>query len=280
MYILKIFLYNSGAMKSLMFWKYVVAVILVSWGTVHVSGKYQYAAKQCEEKRAKVDQRLIPPAGHAEKTDECTENAERDFPGWFGFFRWPNGTTALAILVTLLAIAEQANQTRRSADIANRTLNAILRPKLIIRRIRIHRGTDIPTCGQPDADAWRIDFEMVNVGKGTSRIVGHNFRADRMADKFPDFGLEEKTVPPFELKSGEKQTMSIPIVKELVFILRLIGVYGLTQTYQGTERLFFWGNAQYLDTSNVRREVSVCRLYDNKAGRFRPIADPDYEYSD
>jgi len=191
--------------------------------------------------------------------------------------------TGLLVCIALgtgLAIIWQACETRRATDIANRTLNAILRPKLIIRRIRIHWGTAIPTQGQPDEDPWRIDFEMVNAGKGTARIVGHNFRANRIKDEFPDFGLEEQTVPPFELQSGEKRPISIPIVKELVFILRMIGISGLAQAYQGTDRLFFWGNAQYLDANNVRRQVGVCRLYNNKAGKFKPTDDTDYEYSD
>jgi len=189
------------------------------------------------------------------------------------------GILVLSALGTGLAIIWQACETRRATGIANKTLNATLRPQLIIRHIRIHWGTDIPICGQPDKDPWRIDFDMVNVGKGIARIVGHHFRVNRIKDEFPDFGLEEQTVPSFELETGEKRAMSIPIVEELVIILGHIGHGGLAQAYQGTDRLFFWGNAQYLDASNVRREASVCRLY-NKAGRFKATDDPDYEYAD
>jgi hypothetical protein len=39
-------------------------------------------------------------------------------PLWYGFFSWPDGVTAWAIILTLLAIAEQTKQTKKAAEAA------------------------------------------------------------------------------------------------------------------------------------------------------------------
>src|SRR5664279_5581796 len=60
-------------------------------------------------------------AGLAAKTDEYhpqenIQHAERHTPSWYGFFRWPSGTTTWAIILTLLAITEQTKQTAKAAE--------------------------------------------------------------------------------------------------------------------------------------------------------------------
>lgn len=201
-------------------------------------------------------------------------------PSWNVLFSWPEGITGWAVIATLIVIGWQSYETGRSADIANRTLLSTMRPTLIIRHIVIHRGTWISTMGLPDADPWRIDFDMVNVGQSSARITRHNFTSNRIEEDIPDFSVEEKTSEPFSLEPGEKRTLSIELNQQLKDILRHLRQDGLAQGYQNTNRLYFWGHAQYADGLGIVRNIGVCRRYENTVGRFKPGDDADFEYTD
>lgn len=201
-------------------------------------------------------------------------------PCWHLLLSWPEGITGWAIIATLIVIGWQSYETARSADIANRTLLSTMRPRLIVRHILIHRGTRISTFGVPDADPWRIDFDMVNVGQSTARITRHNFTSNRVEDDIPEFAVEEKSSTLLSLEPGQTTTLSIELNRQLMEILRLIRPDGLTQGYQNTNRLYFWGHAQYADGLGTVRNIGVCRRYDNKLGRFVPSDDSDFEYAD
>ena len=201
-------------------------------------------------------------------------------PCWHLLLSWPAGITGWAIIATLIVIGWQSYETARSADIANRTLLSTMRPRLIVRHILIHRGTRISTIGVPDADPWRIDFDVVNAGQSAARITRLNFTSDRIEGDIPDFTIEEKSIAPLSLEPGEKKTMSIELNQQLKEILRHIGTDGLAQGYQNTSRLYFWGHAQYTDGLGTVRNIAVCRHYENKVGRFTPSVDPDFENAD
>ncbi|MGB8887048.1 MAG: hypothetical protein WCC87_10020 [Candidatus Korobacteraceae bacterium] len=77
-----------------------------------------YVARQ--DKRAATQDAHLGNGAVSAKTDE--KHLQKDVsdtagygPSWYGFFRWPNGTTTWAIILTLLAIAEQTRQTARAA---------------------------------------------------------------------------------------------------------------------------------------------------------------------
>lgn len=106
----------KGFVRRLWRWKYIVAVVLICWGAIYVSNQYQYAAKQCDKEATKIDNLHVWQSRHAEYTKECTENAARDFPRWYSVVRWPDGITILALILTLLVIAEQTGATKRAAE--------------------------------------------------------------------------------------------------------------------------------------------------------------------
>jgi hypothetical protein len=99
------------------------------------------------------------------------DSAHREWnaPRWYGFVRWPDGAATWAVLLTLLAIAEQT-------AIANKTLVATLRPHLIVRKIAICRGTEIPTAGKQDAHPWKFECEIANIGQGAASKIQYGFR--------------------------------------------------------------------------------------------------------
>ena len=95
-----------------------------------------------------------------------------EVPGWlqvsYQAVGWPEGVTVWALLLTLVVIAEQTDETRRSADISSRVMVAQFRPKLIVRKIAMTKGTMIATFGVEDARPWTADFDIANAGQGTA----------------------------------------------------------------------------------------------------------------
>lgn len=44
-------------------------------------------------------------------------------PNWYHIFSWPEGVTTWAVILTLLAIAEQTSETRKAAEAAARQVD-------------------------------------------------------------------------------------------------------------------------------------------------------------
>jgi hypothetical protein len=225
----------------------------------------------------------VNPASNGKKTEGYS-------PRWemvviYRVFSWPEGVTVWALFLTLITIAEQTRHTARAADTANKTFISTLRPKLIIRKIDIHYGTPISTTGgTPDADPWRVDFEVVNVGQGPAHVLSHSFCISRIDSGLPDetsyMEDEDAESKPFSLEPGEELRLSIYIGRELTGTLRIVGPSGLRLGYQNTNRIYFFGIAQYADDLGTVRNIAAFRRYDNTSTRFIPVDDPDREYSD
>jgi hypothetical protein len=92
----------------------IVAAVILGL-TVYVAVQNQRAAEQTINKTAQTPKAVAPSQGH-EKPQENAENPQGNSPSWYGFFIWPDSTTTWAILLTLWAVAWQANETRRAAE--------------------------------------------------------------------------------------------------------------------------------------------------------------------
>jgi hypothetical protein len=96
--------------------KYLAAVMLLVGLTVYVSIKDEHAAEQSASPSASRSKDGIIAKNYTNDGEAEVPDAERNAPSWYGFFRWPNGTTVWAIILTLLAIAEQTKETRRATN--------------------------------------------------------------------------------------------------------------------------------------------------------------------
>lgn len=107
-------------------WKFLIAVVVIFGLAVFVSRQYQAASQKCE-KECRQGKPVSPsPSSPTENCNKCKENAERNFPRWYRLFGWPEGIGTWAILLTLMAIAEQTYQTRRAADAGKEAARAAL----------------------------------------------------------------------------------------------------------------------------------------------------------
>jgi hypothetical protein len=111
-------------LKNLLAWKYGIVVFIILGFYVYVSHHDQSTRDQYEQKCNQLNASAVPPSGHHEDCDKGAENAARHEPRWYRLFGWPEGITTWAILLTLLALAEQTSQTRRAADAAAESANA------------------------------------------------------------------------------------------------------------------------------------------------------------
>jgi hypothetical protein len=94
----------------------IVTVVLVArYDKLHNTEGQGYDIKctQSSEPSATVSS-LVCQAEHSQKT----ENGEANPPWWHVFFAWPEGITALLIMLTLGAIIWQSWETRKSAEAA------------------------------------------------------------------------------------------------------------------------------------------------------------------
>lgn len=108
--------------------KYLVILAMVLGLAFVVARHDEYALKSAQEPTDKNKPTIIgiPNENHLQ---EHPKNSAWDSPSGHIFhsaFRWPEGTTVWAILLTLFAIAEQTGQTRVAAEAARDSTNALI----------------------------------------------------------------------------------------------------------------------------------------------------------
>lgn len=160
-------------LRHLNAWKYWIGVVIIFGCAVFVSHQYQAVQKQCEKDCSQVSRLATSPSPSKENCTKCEENAERSFPTWYRLFGWPEGITAWAILLTLLAIVEQTHETRRAAESSERSVKASdkayalaentakkqLRAYMVVRNARlilhqdgfVEAKMELANCGQTPA---------------------------------------------------------------------------------------------------------------------------------
>lgn len=122
-------------MRRAEYWKYVMAIAVIWTCAIYVSHQYAKVRKQCEETCRHVRTVAVPSVAHEKTCNECEQDAERNFPTWYRLFSWPEGITTWAIVLTLIAIAEQTSQTRKAAEAALLNARAVInaeRPWILI----------------------------------------------------------------------------------------------------------------------------------------------------
>ena len=107
-------------------WKYVVAFILIFGLTVYVSLQTLRIVEQAAQQTTPTANGSKAPNTQGNQAQEADKNPKQTTPFWFRFFNWPEGVTAWAILLTLFAIAEQTQQTRKAAEAGLKSAKAAL----------------------------------------------------------------------------------------------------------------------------------------------------------
>lgn len=113
-------------LKRILLWKYLIAVGTILGFCVYITQQDQKTRDQYEQKCSQLNAGAMPPSGHYEDCDKGAENAAGHLPRWYRIFGWPEGITTWAILLTLLALAEQTSQTKVAAQAALLNIQAFI----------------------------------------------------------------------------------------------------------------------------------------------------------
>jgi hypothetical protein len=105
-------------------WKYLAIFVVIFGLAVYVARQDERTAQESAQKAEHLARSAVSAKSDAQHTQQNVPDPERHTPSWFGFFRWPNGTTTWAIVLTLLAIAEQTRETAKAAKATQRAAEA------------------------------------------------------------------------------------------------------------------------------------------------------------
>jgi hypothetical protein len=142
-----------------------LAIFAVIFGlAVFVACQDERTSQESAQKPAHHNESAVPAESDESHTQENIQNPKGNTPSWYGFFRWPNGTTTWAIILTLGAIAEQTRETRKAANAALLNAQAVIvaeRPWMIVDVRPTHIGTVEMT----------YEFFCSNEGRTPGRIL-------------------------------------------------------------------------------------------------------------
>jgi hypothetical protein len=225
-----------------------------------------------------------------EKQEATHEKPHTSRPPWTDPF-WSNWALVAVGFGGIVAAVITLRTINRQTAIAEKTLVLQFRPRVIVRRVILHRGTAIGIASiedgkfktLPDPDPWRVDFDFSNTGGSPAHIIGARFAVqvfdDGMLPATLGFPKDVLKMRSFTLIPGQEEQCSIDIGRELTEILRMFGAVGNPYP-QKAAHIYFFGHAQYVDDAKITRNLSVCRHFDVATGKFQTLKDPDYEYSD
>lgn len=183
-------------------WKYLVVFAVVLGLAIYIARQDERATQQAAQNTSQSDKYALSAKADEKHSEENIKNPERYTPSWYGFFRWPNGTTTWAVLLTLLVIAEQVKESakatqamrdaipyqQKAADAALLNAQAVInseRPWITILPEKSNNG---------------YSFWVINHGRTPAEVI--SYRAEtRCMNSIkelplePVYGIEHKLIP-------------------------------------------------------------------------------------
>jgi hypothetical protein len=177
-------------------------------------------------------------------------------------------------------INKQATLMERQTGIADRTLIATFRPRLLVRSVLLKQNSSAEESGNRD-EPWRIKFTVSNVGGSQATIVllvsgGSLIEAGKVPAEPPYAELIDMR-PQLTLIPGQHQEFTVPVSEE---IGRSLWEWNKWPSAARASYVFFLGYIRFVDEGKMTRSYGFCRLYDPDTHRFGVVQDPDYEYAD
>jgi hypothetical protein len=114
--------------------KYLVMLAVVFGLAVFIARQDERATQDAAQKADHKDKPILSAKADENHPQENVADPERDGPSWYGFFRWPTGTTTWAIILTLMAIAWQSNETKKAARATQDSAVAVEKQTRELRR--------------------------------------------------------------------------------------------------------------------------------------------------
>jgi hypothetical protein len=119
--------------------KYIAGIVLVFGLAVYVSVQDKRSAQQAAQETTSADKGALSAEANENHPQQNASNSEGNAPSWYlylsPFFRWPDGPTTWVIVLTLLAIAEQAKESTKATQAMQAQVSMqmeTLRPRLTV----------------------------------------------------------------------------------------------------------------------------------------------------
>jgi hypothetical protein len=224
------------------------------------------------------------------KSDNSTERPKGYLARLFSAENLPNiGLFAVGVagvftaLCTLRKIERQVFEMRlqsraamKQAIMAQKTLVATFRPKLIIRATKLDMSNALSRVD--DHGIFRL--VLANVGGTTAHIPETVLSIDCLIKDVKDevYPIGTETVDKFDLRAGE-----IKIISSKITQIRPQAQIAEMQTESDLGQ-WLWircsGVFRFTDDNGIERRIGFRRRYDAKTAALLPDADPEYEFGD
>jgi hypothetical protein len=258
--------------------KYIVALTILLIMCAYVSGQYKQDAENATNEAQ-------PPVQEAQSTTNYEQsksndgNSKRHAPGWYSLFVWPDGITVWALMLTLVVIAEQTSETRRSADAAktaaqaaNESSKALIlseRAWLVIEPVS---GVKLDEYDCLTIWSWKI----TNIGKTPARLV----ETSAVCAKYTRWSDAFESVPNYEGIRSLNKRMLAPNDFVTINVISYDGGMDWNDsenTRPGT-RLYIvaCGYVKYLNSFGDVCESRFCSDFSWKAGQKSTIEFSSY----
>lgn len=196
-----------------------------------------------------------------------------------------------AAIIALIAIAfiaieggyrlRQAEQAKHLSDAkksAEENIAPVSGPKLIMRRVYLKPGADIPSANAPHSNPWTVQYVIANTG-GRPAHLKTSFAVRTFKELPGTLPYVEPTEIGDPLEASEEREFSADIDDELAYLFRSHGIKASHMRHQRSSSMYFFGYAKYKDGLGIMGgKLGVLRHYNLEAGRFDTISDPQYEF--
>lgn len=258
-------------LRRLLAWRYLIGVTVVFGGALFVSHQYQSASSQCAKECDQVHPGNLSPSSSAKDCQECQEYAERHLPRWYRLFGWPEGITTWAILLTLLAIAEQTHQTKRAAEASRDSI----RLQQAEMAVTINKERPYLVVSAEAVGPGEFVLRAQNKGKTPARIASVWYRP--LVTK----RSENLEIPPDE-KTADSLISHLPLLLPPEGTL-MIFKWGVTEmkdvSLPPISSLHFYARIRYFNTlepAQVKAYETRCLYWAVPIDGRPPIPDPRY----
>jgi hypothetical protein len=140
--------------------KYLAGIVLVFGLAVYISVQDKSGPPTGHTEADHPDKDALPAKPDEDHSQQNMSKTERNPPRWYRFFSWGDGTTTWVIVLTLLAIAEQTNETRRATD-SQREKD---RARLLAEISHYPANTDLNSISDPVDFYWSLGLKITQQG--------------------------------------------------------------------------------------------------------------------
>jgi hypothetical protein len=175
----------------------ILAVICVA--VVAMPAQHEIDGKQGAQQRQGDGKQTADTASHNNTANYYQQGAPEKPQGWHKFVTWPEGVTASAIVLTLVAIAWQAVETRRAVRVSRDAIILQYRPKVIVRSLGVYN---------PTSAELEVRLTIRNSGATTANIQNSAFQIQWMKDGQPEPRPDDK-IKAFRLKPVNRRPCAL-----------------------------------------------------------------------